>query len=116
MRFRTRSAERRRRLERASAPSTEQAQPSRCRLAHAHHRHAGIYNDLGSGSNVDLCVITKERVELKRNVKYLQGKLYDRMTAVDYESRPPRIIKEKRVATLEDVDVVPGEPEAMEEG
>lgn len=27
---------------------------------------AGIFNDLGSGSNVDLCVITKDNVELLR--------------------------------------------------
>ena len=31
---------------------------------------AGIYNDLGSGSNVDVCVITAEKAELLRN--YLQ--------------------------------------------
>lgn len=28
---------------------------------------AGIFNDLGSGSNVDLCVITKERAHILRN-------------------------------------------------
>jgi 20S proteasome subunit beta 2 len=28
---------------------------------------AGIFNDLGSGSNVDLCVITKDNVEMLRN-------------------------------------------------
>jgi hypothetical protein len=27
---------------------------------------AGIFNDLGSGSNVDLCVITKDGAEMKR--------------------------------------------------
>jgi len=27
---------------------------------------AGIFNDLGSGSNVDLCVITKDKVEYLR--------------------------------------------------
>lgn len=31
-----------------------------------------MLNDLGSGSNVDLCVITKEGVEYKRNYEYLQ--------------------------------------------
>ena len=30
---------------------------------------AGIWNDLGSGSNVDVCVITKEKTELMRNYK-----------------------------------------------
>lgn len=28
---------------------------------------AGIWNDLGSGSNVDVCVITKEKATLMRN-------------------------------------------------
>jgi len=28
---------------------------------------AGIFNDLGSGSNVDVCVITKERTDMLRN-------------------------------------------------
>ena len=27
---------------------------------------AGIFNDLGSGSNVDLCVITKDKVDFLR--------------------------------------------------
>ena len=27
---------------------------------------AGIFNDLGSGSNIDLCVITKDKVEFLR--------------------------------------------------
>jgi 20S proteasome subunit beta 2 len=29
---------------------------------------AGIFNDLGSGSNVDICIITKDRAELTRGV------------------------------------------------
>ena len=28
---------------------------------------SGIFNDLGSGSNVDICVITKEGVDYRRN-------------------------------------------------
>ena len=28
---------------------------------------AGIYHDLGSGSHVDYCVITKEKAEMHRN-------------------------------------------------
>ena len=27
---------------------------------------AGIFNDLGSGSNVDLCIITKDKVDYLR--------------------------------------------------
>ena len=35
-------------------------------------RRSGVFNDLGSGSNVDLCVISKEGVEYKRNYELLQ--------------------------------------------
>ena len=30
---------------------------------------AGIFHDLGSGSNVDICVIKKETVDFGRNIK-----------------------------------------------
>jgi len=39
---------------------------------------SGVYNDLGSGSNVDVCVITKDGVDYKRNHQYLQAKTYER--------------------------------------
>lgn len=39
---------------------------------------SGVYNDLGSGSNVDICVITLEGVDYMRNHQYLQGKTYQR--------------------------------------
>lgn len=45
---------------------------------------AGIYNDLGSGSNVDLCIITKGKVDYKRNVELLMGKTYSRQKPVRY--------------------------------
>lgn len=45
---------------------------------------SGIYNDLGSGSNVDICVITKDGVEYKRNYEYLMGKTYKRIKPVHY--------------------------------
>jgi hypothetical protein len=35
-------------------------------------------NDLGSGSNVDLCIITKDGVEYLRNHEYLQAKTFQR--------------------------------------
>ena len=44
---------------------------------------AGIFNDLGSGSNVDLCVIKKGEVEYLRNHEtpnertYVRSKVYD---------------------------------------
>ena len=45
---------------------------------------AGIYNDLGSGSNVDLCIITKGKVDYKRNVELLMGKTFSRQKPVRY--------------------------------
>ena len=41
---------------------------------------SGISNDLGSGSNVDLCVITRDRTEFLRNIfktEIPQRKSYD---------------------------------------
>lgn len=35
-------------------------------------RRSGVFNDLGSGSNVDLCIITKDGVEYRRNHEFLQ--------------------------------------------
>lgn len=45
---------------------------------------SGIFNDLGSGSNVDLCIITKDKVDYKRNVELLMGKTYTREKPVRY--------------------------------
>ncbi len=33
---------------------------------------SGIFNDLGSGSNIDICVIRKDGVDYKRNMEFLQ--------------------------------------------
>ncbi len=56
-----------------------QATESRCPC------RAGIYNDLGSGSNVDVCIITKGNVEYLRNLEVLQGKTYQRANPVVYK-------------------------------
>ena len=45
---------------------------------------SGIYNDLGSGSNVDLCIITQEGTEYLRNYAYLMDKTYTRTFPVKY--------------------------------
>lgn len=37
---------------------------------------AGIYHDLGSGSNVDLCIITKGKVEFLRNYVSKNKKMF----------------------------------------
>lgn len=75
---------------------------------------AGIYNDLGSGSNVDLCIITKDGVEYKRNIEFLQGKLFDRQFPKDFKETPVTVVKQKQMLSLQDVEVIEGEPEAMD--
>jgi len=52
---------------------------------------SGVYNDLGSGSNVDLCVITADKVDYLRNYELLQGKTYSRQFPVRY---PPGTARE----------------------
>eukprot|EP01025_Chloroclados_australasicus_P063871 TRINITY_DN8465_c1_g1_i1.p1 TRINITY_DN8465_c1_g1~~TRINITY_DN8465_c1_g1_i1.p1 ORF type:complete len:269 (+),score=15.78 TRINITY_DN8465_c1_g1_i1:184-990(+) len=74
----------------------------------------GVYNDLGSGSNVDLCIITKDGVDYKRNIEFLQTKLFDRQFPFDFQAKPAPVIKEKQVVTLADVQVIEGEPESMD--
>lgn len=43
-----------------------------------------MYNDLGSGSNVDLCIITADGVEYLRNYEFLMDKTYTRKFPVKY--------------------------------
>jgi len=46
---------------------------------------SGIFNDLGSGSNVDVCVISKSKgVEMKRNYKTDNERLYRREAGYAY--------------------------------
>ena len=45
---------------------------------------AGIFNDLGSGSNVDLCVITKEGVKYLRNHETPNERTYVRTKGYDF--------------------------------
>ena len=53
---------------------------------------SGIFNDLGSGSNVDLCVINEggKKVDYKRNYEFLQGKTYSRQQPVVFEKGTAR--------------------------
>lgn len=73
-----------------------------------------MYNDLGSGSNIDLCVITKGNVEYKRNVEYLQDKLFTREFPMDFSARPAPVIKARKMLSLSDVIIEDAEPEAMD--
>ena len=42
-----------------------------------HHAiKAGIFNDLGSGSNVDICIITKDGIDMQRNMDVANPRKY----------------------------------------
>lgn len=69
---------------------------------------SGIYNDLGSGSNVDLCIITKDGVEYLRNHEFLQQKTYSRKYPVTYANGTTTVVKEKTVS-LKEVEIIEGE-------
>ena len=58
---------------------------------------AGIYNDLGSGSNVDLCIITKDGKEYLRNYELLWEKTYQREKPVVF---PPGTARETTTPSL----------------
>ena len=58
---------------------------------------SGVLNDLGSGSNIDLCVITKDGVEYLRNHEFLQTKTYQRKYPVVY---PPGTASECMVPVV----------------
>ena len=73
---------------------------------------SGIFNDLGSGSNVDICILTKDGVEYRRNMETPNPKTYARKNPVVYPPGTAHITKE-RVWDLQTlVTVSPGEPGA----
>lgn len=51
---------------------------------------AGIYHDLGSGGNVDVCIIKKGKVEMFRNFKHDNFKMFSKPDG--YKFRPERCI------------------------
>lgn len=51
---------------------------------------AGIYHDLGSGSNVDVCIIKKGKVEYLRNYKKDNFKVFSKPDG--YKFRPDRVV------------------------
>ena len=51
---------------------------------------AGVYHDLGSGSNVDVCIIKSGKVEYKRNFKTDNNKMFAKPDG--YKFRPERVV------------------------
>jgi len=72
---------------------------------------AGIYNDLGSGSNVDLCIITKDGKEYLRNYELLWEKTYQRQKPVVFPPGTAPVVKkfEKDIIPLSAVTVIEGD-------
>jgi len=54
---------------------------------------AGIFNDLGSGSNVDVCVITADRVDLLRNYVKPNERLYTRKLGYKFPRGTTEVIR-----------------------
>jgi len=72
---------------------------------------AGIFNDLGSGSNVDVCIISKDGVTMKRSLH--EGKLnarqYNRKAGYNFPRGSTVWMKETEKIFKTMVDVVPME-------
>lgn len=78
---------------------------------------SGIYNDLGSGSNVDICVIeANDKVDYLRNTEFLQTRTYEPQHRPTFKPDSIKINKERKhkVIDLDAVRIEEGEPtEAM---
>jgi len=57
----------------------------------------GIYHDLGSGSNVDVAIITKEGVVQDRGVKSDNHKLYSNPNGYHFAPGTTPVLEEKRM-------------------
>jgi 20S proteasome subunit beta 2 len=57
---------------------------------------AGIYHDLGSGSNVDVCVITKGKFEMLRNLKHDNFKVYSKPGGYQFRKDRVQVLEEVR--------------------
>ena len=72
---------------------------------------AGIFNDLGSGSNVDICVITKEGSKMLRNYDVANPRLYRNPEGYNIPRGYAEVISEtitnfKNLVQVEDMEIV----------
>lgn len=74
---------------------------------------AGIFNDLGSGSNVDLCIITKDGAEYLRNYDKPNPRTYVRRQAYTFPPGTTPVLRSK-VTPLRDMVTVTEGAESME--
>ncbi|GAQ81838.1 20S proteasome regulatory subunit beta protein [Klebsormidium nitens] len=80
---------------------------------------AGIFNDLGSGSNVDVCVITKDGKEMLRNFETPNPRTYNRSKGYVFPRGHTPVLSSSvkklgDLVTVEDASPAAGELEAME--
>ncbi|BBM97171.1 20S proteasome subunit beta 2 [Marchantia polymorpha subsp. ruderalis] len=76
---------------------------------------AGIFNDLGSGSNVDLCILTKgeKKAEYLRNYQKPNPRSYVRSKGYDFVKGHTAVLSTKITPLKDHVAIIEGE--AMEE-
>uniref|UniRef100_A0A0D6R8E9 Proteasome subunit beta n=1 Tax=Araucaria cunninghamii TaxID=56994 RepID=A0A0D6R8E9_ARACU len=74
---------------------------------------SGIFNDLGSGSNVDVCVITKGNTEYLRNHRLPNPRTYVSARGYTFAKGHTEVLSTKIIPLREQVQVIEGE--AMEE-
>jgi 20S proteasome subunit beta 2 len=55
---------------------------------------AGIYHDLGSGSNVDVCVIMRNKVEFYRNIKHDNFKVFSKPGGYQFRKDRVQVLEE----------------------
>lgn len=74
---------------------------------------SGIFNDLGSGSNVDLCIITQAGVEFLRNYQQPNPRTYISKRGYSFAKGHTAILSSKVIPLRQQVTVVEGD--AMDE-
>ena len=68
----------------------------------------GVYHDLGSGSNVDVCIITRGKVEYLRNYKHDNKKVYSKPGGYTFPKEKLKVLEEFRHKLIvEEVKVQP---------
>jgi len=66
---------------------------------------AGIIHDLGSGSNVDLCVLTKGTSDLIRNIKKDHSKVYSRPKPYVFTPGTTNILRTYKFPNVEKIEI-----------
>jgi len=74
---------------------------------------SGIFNDLGSGSNVDVCVITKGQREYLRNYELPNPRTYVSSKGYSFAKGHTEVLSTKITPLKEHVKIIEGD--AMEE-